>query len=282
MIYNQAKSLIFEHIDNHHSQAFLIEGSYKSGQKMLAQEIIQFYNKTYVTDTIWVHKDQEKSRIGLSDILPIKQNMMQSPLYGNYSFFVIQDADFLTKEAQNSLLKIIEEPNNHSIIFLLGTYHQLLPTIYSRCLSVYIDNVSPEGLSLGHYDLAVEILHNPQLENEICDMWKDYISLLQSHRIDVFQYAQNSIKQPIELLLFVWETIHWLLLLACTDKPRYTKVRLPKSLQVLLSDLASKTSITWNYTVLNDLKELKKTMLFSNRKNLLALEQFLLSNHPNI
>lgn len=279
MIYKQAKNLIFEHIDNHHSQTFLIEGGYKSGQKMLTQDIIQQYISLNSPDITWISKAPDASSLGLKDIHIIKQNIHNSPLYGQYSFCVIEDADFLNKEAQNALLKLIEEPGEHSMIFLLGTYHQLLPTIYSRCLSIYLDNDIPKGLDLGHRDLALEMEQNIELKELIENMWKSYLEILQTDKIELFAFTQKMTQYPIELLLFVWESIHWLSILARTDKTRYTNIRLSEPFGELLSQLITISSVDWHYTALNELDRLKKTILFSNRKNTLAIEQFLLSTH---
>jgi hypothetical protein len=279
MIYKQAKKLIFEHIDNHHSQTFLIEGGYKSGQKILTQDILQQYIPLDSPDITWIAKSPDTSSLGLKDIHIIKQNIHNSPLYGQYSFCVIEDADFLNKEAQNALLKLIEEPGEHSMIFLLGTYHQLLPTIYSRCLSVYVDNEIPKGLDLGHRDLALEIEKNTELKELIEQMWKSYLEIVQADKIEIFAFTQEMTQYSIELLLFVWESIHWMSILAHTDKTRYTNIRLSEPFRELLSQLITISSVEWNYTALNELDRLKKTILFSNRKNTLAIEQFLLSTH---
>lgn len=279
MIYSQAQSLILEHIDNHHSQTFLIEGGYKSGQKSLIQDIIQNYIPLNSPDITWVSKLAEASSLGLKDIQIIKQHIHNSPLYHLYNFCVIEDADFLNKEAQNALLKLIEEPGEHSIIILLGTYHQLLPTIYSRCLSLYLDNEIPRGLDLGHRDLALEIEQSSELKAVIDSLWKSYIDILQKDQIEIFAFTQEMDKYPIELVLFIWESIHWICILATTDKTRYTNIRLSEPLRELLDKLITINSVTWHYTALKELDKLKKTLLFSNRKNTLAIEQFLLFIH---
>jgi DNA polymerase III delta prime subunit len=280
MIYNQAKNLIFEHIDNHHSQTFLIEGGYKSGQKSLTQDIIQHYIPLNSPDITWIAKSPDSSSLGLKDIQSIKQNIYNSPLYHQYNFCIIEDADFLNKEAQNALLKLIEEPGEHSIIILLGVYHQLLPTIYSRCLSVYIDNDKAKDIYLGHRDLVLEIEQNIELKQLIDNLWISYIGILQKESLEIFAFTQDIDQYPIELVIFIWESIHWLCILATTDKTRYTNIRLSESLRELLDKIITINSLEWHYTALKELDTLKKTLLFSNRKNTLAIEQFLLSIYP--
>lgn len=282
MTINQAIKIIDGQIRSQKSQTFVIEGSYKSGQKRAAKNLVEVHNNTFSSDLVWINKNQDKSNIGLGEIDLITNNIKHSPLYGKYCFSIIEDADFLTKEAQNSILKIIEEPSKHSIIFFIGTYHNLLPTIYSRCTSVYIDPLAPQDIFLGHQDLQLELEENSNITQDIEYLWSAYLELLTSGEIDIFSYSQEISKYNIELVLFVWESIHWVLSLAHTDKAMYTSIRLQQNLKQLLYKILDITSIQWNYRVLSSLQELKPTILFSNRKNILAIEQFLLSNHPNI
>src|SRR3990170_6472976 len=58
----------------------------------------------------------------------------KKPYLASYKFILIHDAEKLTLEAANALLKILEEPPLHTHFFL-STEHQtaILPTILSRC-----------------------------------------------------------------------------------------------------------------------------------------------------
>jgi DNA polymerase III delta prime subunit len=283
MTINQAKKIILEQIENQKSQTFLIEGSYKVGQLALAKTIIQNYNQDNSQDVFWVDKNAEKSSIGLSEIEIIKHHINQTPLYSKYNFFIINNADLLNKEAQNSLLKVIEEPGKNSIILLLSTYHQLLPTIYSRCLNLYLDPIDPiTDLSLGHYDLQLEMNKDVDLYNTVEQIWLDYINFLQSDEIEIFNYVQKVNDYSMELFLFVLESIHFIISLAHTDNSSYTKIRLPKNLNKILDNIVPQINAQKNYKILKDLQSLKKTILFSNSKNILAIEKFLISNKIHI
>lgn len=283
MTSNQARDIIVDQINNKKSQTFIIEGSYKVGQLALASNIINNFNPSdHNNDIIWISKDTEKLIIGLPEIEIIKHNINQTPLYSKYTFFVIQDADFLNKESQNALLKIIEEPSKHSIILLLGTYHQLLPTIYSRCMSLYLAPKPATDISLGRYDLELEIEKNPDLLMTIEEIWVNYLNTLESDELEIFSNAQVFSNYPGELLLFVLESIHFMITLAHTDKKSYNNIMLSESLKQQLNNIVSKTTSSWNYIALINLQDLKKTILFSNSKNILAIEKFLLNNKPTI
>jgi hypothetical protein len=279
MTNNQAKKIILEQIENQKSQTFLIEGSYKVGQLALAKSIVQNYNQDNLQDVFWIDKNHEKSSIGLTEIEIIKHHINQTPLYNKYNFFIINNADFLNKEAQNSLLKVIEEPGKNSIILLLTTYHQLLPTIYSRCLNLYLDPTYPiTDLSLGHYDLQLEMQADINLVQEIEQIWLVYLNLLQADEIEIFNYVSKINDYNIELFLFILESIHFIIALAYTDNSSYTNIRLPKKLNQILDNIITKTEVKNHYKTLKDLQSLKKTILFSNSKNTLAIEKFLISN----
>ena len=54
---------------------------------------------------------------------------------GGWRIVIVDDADTMTRSSQNSLLKILEEPPEKSLLILIA--HRagaLLPTIYSRCI----------------------------------------------------------------------------------------------------------------------------------------------------
>jgi len=64
------------------------------------------------------------------------------PYSGAHKVYIIDDADLLTEQAQNALLKTIEEPPEYAIFFLLAQNAEaLLPTIRSRCVTLKLRNI---------------------------------------------------------------------------------------------------------------------------------------------
>lgn len=56
---------------------------------------------------------------------------------------LVEDSHFLSPEAQNALLKILEEPNNDTLFLLTAPYElSLLPTIASRCQHIWAHPVT--------------------------------------------------------------------------------------------------------------------------------------------
>ena len=57
----------------------------------------------------------------------------QKPSEAEFQIFVIDNADNMRPEAQNALLKVIEEPQSACFVFLCLSRLSLLPTVRSRC-----------------------------------------------------------------------------------------------------------------------------------------------------
>lgn len=95
-------------------------------------------------DVIHLVREKENS-IGVEEVrTQINGDVMIKPYDGRYKIYVIEDAHLLTVQAQNALLKTIEEPPEYVVILLLtSNADQLLPTILSRCILL---NLRPVGL----------------------------------------------------------------------------------------------------------------------------------------
>jgi len=61
----------------------------------------------------------------------------QKAMMGTGKFFLVEEADLMNADAQNALLKTLEEPYGQTIIVLLSEQPEsLLPTIRSRCQAI--------------------------------------------------------------------------------------------------------------------------------------------------
>lgn len=75
--------------------------------------------------------------IAIEEVRKINNFVSFRPHMGAYKFVVIDDAHLMTVEAQNALLKVLEEPNASSILILVSASPEaLLPTIFSRCQEI--------------------------------------------------------------------------------------------------------------------------------------------------
>ena len=74
------------------------------------------------------------SHRGIDDIRELRDGIRFSPTKSKYKVFIIDESHQLTKEADNALLKTLEEPPKHAIFILATTEIQkMIPTIISRC-----------------------------------------------------------------------------------------------------------------------------------------------------
>ncbi len=87
-------------------------------------------------DFMLVEPDQEavNPQIKIEQVREIEQRMMYRPLIGQRKVCLIDEADRLTLGAANALLKILEEPPDHSLFILVTSRPSALPgTVRSRC-----------------------------------------------------------------------------------------------------------------------------------------------------
>ena len=89
----------------------------------------------------------EGKSIGINQIREMQARIALRPGEGNLKTWVIRRAHTMTEEAQNCLLKVLEEPPGHALIMLLlDDPCMVLPTISSRCHSVRLGTVDRELL----------------------------------------------------------------------------------------------------------------------------------------
>lgn len=88
-------------------------------------------------DLIYVTHEKPGS-IGVDDIREqINDTIMVRPYSSYYKIYIVDEAEKMTQQAQNALLKTIEEPPSYAIIILLTTNQDaFLPTILSRCVQL--------------------------------------------------------------------------------------------------------------------------------------------------
>ncbi|MDO5383123.1 MAG: DNA polymerase III subunit delta' C-terminal domain-containing protein [Eubacteriales bacterium] len=161
------------------SHAYIINGGLGAGKKLIATtfaKTLQCENRSesinpcnqchscIQTDTgnqpdiIWV-RHEKPSSIGIDDIRDqLIADMQIKPYSSKYKIYIIDEAEKLTVQAQNALLKTIEEPPAYGIVIMLTTNAEIfLQTILSRCVLLDLkplkDSVVSDYLKK-HYDIA--------------------------------------------------------------------------------------------------------------------------------
>jgi len=84
-------------------------------------------------DLIELTPEEDKERLGIERVREVLRSVQYSPVQGTRKVFLLPQAETLTVEAANALLKTLEEPPAHSVFVLLAAHSgDLLPTIVSR------------------------------------------------------------------------------------------------------------------------------------------------------
>ena len=88
-------------------------------------------------DVIWV-THEKPARLGVEGVRrQINDTILIRPYNGSYKIYMVDEAEKMTAQAQNALLKTIEEPPAYAVIILMTTNQEaFLPTIRSRCVQL--------------------------------------------------------------------------------------------------------------------------------------------------
>ncbi len=116
-------------------------------------EVARPANKNMIPVELLIGSRDQRMREGLCHDLSLK------PFRGGYRIAIIDDADFLNQEGANCLLKTLEEPPPHALIFLItSSEHRQLPTIRSRSQIVRFQPLQPDDVAsiLRNHDGAAE------------------------------------------------------------------------------------------------------------------------------
>lgn len=90
---------------------------------------------------------KEKMSIGVDDIRRLQHSVSISPMYSRRKVYIIPEAELLTGQAQNALLKTIEEPPVEIVILMLTkNYEAFLETIQSRVVKKELEKYSKEDI----------------------------------------------------------------------------------------------------------------------------------------
>ncbi len=242
---------IIEHLKNairmdKVSHAYIINGEDNSGKMMLAEAFAMALQcetggsepcgkcrscrqakEHNQPDIIFIGRDEmmenkKTKSISVDEIRTMLNNdIVIKPYSSKYKIYIVDHAEKMNVQAQNALLKTIEEPPAYGVILLLtSNADAFLPTIRSRCILLNIKTVEEE-LIKKH---LMKTYHIPDYKAEICaafsqgnvgkaiqlassdsfnEMKKDVISLVKKMEdIEIYELAHtmkniNTYKQHI-------------------------------------------------------------------------------------
>ncbi len=95
-------------------------------------------SKEALIDTVFIKPEEGKKKVGINQIRGMRNFLYQKPLRSRRRLIIINEAGYLTPEAQASLLKFVEEsPPYTTFIFITQDLQSLLPPLVSRLQRVY-------------------------------------------------------------------------------------------------------------------------------------------------
>lgn len=88
-------------------------------------------------DVLLLKPEEEGGAIGIDDVRALIKDASLKPYEARKKFYIIDDADRMKEEAQNAILKTLEEPPSDSVLILIAeSPGRLRSTITSRCQAV--------------------------------------------------------------------------------------------------------------------------------------------------
>lgn len=86
------------------------------------------------SDQLHIVVPEGKQSIGVKEMQQLRSWAITKPFKAKNKLGVVYHSELLTIEAQNSILKLLEEPNqSNTFVLVTGNYSKLLPTVISRC-----------------------------------------------------------------------------------------------------------------------------------------------------
>lgn len=102
-------------------------------------------------DYITIGLPKDKKSVPVESIRLMREDMLTAPLIGKKKVYVIEHGDKMTTEAQNALLKILEEPPHYVVILILSSNPLLLlDTVRSRAVRIDFSRNTEDEIKLAY------------------------------------------------------------------------------------------------------------------------------------
>lgn len=183
-IINSIKSAVRNHMVSH---AYIISGDSGSGKKLISGTFAKTllcendgdkpcdactscrtFDGGNNPDVVYVYPSKTKA-LSVDDVREqITSNVNIKPYNHRYKVYIIPNADTLTTQAQNALLKTLEEPPEYAVFMLLSeNINAFLPTVLSRCVVFTIKPLSSN-------EVENYLLENRNVIGDQADIFAEY------------------------------------------------------------------------------------------------------------
>ena len=245
------------------SHAYLFQGERLSGKRMIAdiyaralqceadgdkpcnqcRSCKQALNGNH-PDIIYVEHDKPNV-ISVDNIrTQINGDIAIKPYSSPYKIYIVDEAEKMNVQAQNALLKTLEEPPEYAVIMLLSTRAEaMLPTILSRCVSLNTKPVSDDRIkhflmtkaqipdyrasicasfARGNVGRAIQLASNEEFDTMKAEVLNNLKSIFEMEIHQMATEAKRITEEKFEIedyldLCFIWYR-DILLYKACKDR----------------------------------------------------------------
>lgn len=133
--------------------------------------------------------EPEQGKIKIETIREMQRKISEKPIISSRKVYIIDNAETMTIEAQNCLLKTLEEPPEYvTIILITSNENNLLSTIKSRCTRIYFEPLSKKEIKK-----YIEENYGEEINEEIIELSQGSIG--QTLKLKEHQDLYNNIKQ---------------------------------------------------------------------------------------
>lgn len=117
---------------NNLAHGYLFYSGLAEEMKKTAFDLATYLN-TDQFDIMYIAPRENKTEISIDQIRELKKHLSLSPYNSSYKFAIIDQAETMSQEASDALLKTLEEPQGNTILILIAQMPDLLPkTVLSR------------------------------------------------------------------------------------------------------------------------------------------------------
>jgi len=229
--------------NNRLAHAYLFIGPHNVGKKtfarflakeLLSQKIeLEAHPDVTIISRICDEKTgKPKLEIAVDQIRELNTRLSHTALFPSWKIAIIEDADTMSTQTANALLKTLEEPKGKTLIILLASNEQrILPTIKSRTQSIrfslvkqgelvgtllkkgYDDNEARKlsSLALGRPGIALSFADNPETYNQWKEALKTRAILLSDPEYMRLRWIDKNTKglkpEDMERELYAWRIV---------------------------------------------------------------------------
>ncbi|MDO4772754.1 MAG: DNA polymerase III subunit [Bacillota bacterium] len=193
--------------------AYLFEGESGVGKKKAAIELskrilcrseedLRYFASGYFPDFYLLSTSENELKT--EEVRLIQDFLLSAPARAEKKVVIVDDAEKMNPQAQNKMLKLIEEPPSYAVFFFITSNRDaLLPTLLSRLIRISFRNLSAEDLraALEERGLAYEerlaVLSNGSLAK--------YLELLEAEDNGVYDFVfglRDALKKGDSLALY--------------------------------------------------------------------------------